>query len=364
MFEKVFKMISNKIRRGTLKLVLGGLAAGTLLAAAAPAVLAHDKASAIANYAGPDREKRLAEGARKEGPLMIYTSAPIDDMTTLTNAFEKKYGIKVKLWRAGSEKVLQRTVTETRAGRYDVDIIETNGPELEALQREKILVPVKSPYLKDLIPQAVFPHGGWVSTRLNIFVMAYHTGRIKKEDLPRTYADLLDPKWKGKLGIEAEDADWFAGVVGELGEEKGLKLFRDVVAKNGISVRKGHTLLTNLVASGEIPLAMTVYNYKAEQLKQKGAPLEWFYIAPAIARPNGVGMAKNSPNPHAAALFFDFMLSDAQKILLERDFVPTSTKVDTHLNKLPIKFVDPKVILDENQKWTGLYDEIFTKQSK
>jgi iron(III) transport system substrate-binding protein len=318
----------------------------------------------IASYTGADRQKRLVEGARKEGPLTIYTSAPIDDMTTLTNAFEKKYGIKVKLWRAGSEKVLQRAVTEARAGRFDVDILETNGPEMEAMHREKILQPVKSPYLKDLIPPAMFPHGAWVGTRLNIFVMAYNTGRIKKEELPKTYADLLDPKWKGKLGIEAEDADWFAGVVNELGEEKGLKLFRDVVAKNGISVRKGHTLLTNLVASGEIPLAMTVYNYKAEQLKQKGAPLEWFYIAPAIARPNGVGVAKQSPNPHAAVLFFDFMISDAQKILLERDFVPTSTKVETHLNKLPIKFVDPKIILDENQKWTGLYDEIFTKQSK
>lgn len=352
------------LRRFALKLALGGLAAGALFGAAAPAALAQNKVADIANYSGPDREKRLTDGARKEGPLMIYTSAPIDDMTTLTKAFEKKYGLKVKLWRAGSEKVLQRTVTETRAGRFDVDIIETNGPELEALQREKMLQPVKSPYLKDLIPEAMFPHGGWVSTRLNIFVMAYNTNRLKKEDLPKSYADFLDPKWKGKLGIEAEDADWFAGVVNEMGEEKGLKLFRDIVAKNGISVRKGHTLLTNLVASGEIPLAMTVYNYKAEQLKQKKAPLEWFYIAPAIARPNGVGMTKQSPNPHSAALFFDFMLSDGQKLLLERDFVPTSTKVETPLNKLPIKFVDPKVILDENEKWTGLYDEIFTKQSK
>jgi iron(III) transport system substrate-binding protein len=358
-------MKTNPLRRVGLRLALGCLAASVLYAAAPTAALAQAKGSAgIAGYTGPDREKRLIEGAKKEGTLMIYTSAPIDDMAVLTGAFEKKYGIKVKLWRAGSEKVLQRAVTEARAGRYDVDILETNGPEMEAMQREKILQPVKSPYLKDLIPQAVFPHGGWVSTRLNIFVMAYNTARIKKEELPKTYADLLDPKWKGKLGIEAEDADWFAGVVNELGEEKGVKLFRDVVAKNGVSVRKGHTLLTNLVASGEIPLAMTVYNYKAEQLKQKGAPMEWFSIPPAIARPNGIGVARQSPNPHAAVLFFDFMLSDAQKILLERDFVPTSTKVDTHLNKLPIKFVDPKVILDENRKWTSLYDEIFTKQSK
>lgn len=358
-------MSKQNSKRAALKLAVGGVAAGIIMSIGASAAWAQAKSTAeIASYTGADREQRLAEGAKKEGALMIYTSAPIDDMQALTSAFEKKYGVKAKVWRAGSEKVLQRVVTEGRAGRFDVDIIETNGPELESLHREKLLQAVKSPYVKDLIPQAPRPHGEWVATRLNIFAQAYNTNAVKKEDVPKSYQDLLDPKWKGKLGIEAEDADWFAGVIGELGEEKGLKLFRDIVATNGISVRKGHTLLTNLVASGEIPLALTVYNYKAEQLKKKGAPLDWFTIAPAIARPNGVAVAKQSPNPHAAVLFHDFMLTDGQKILLDRNFVPTSAKLETKLNKMPIKFVDPKIILDENAKWTKLYDEIFTKQGK
>lgn len=331
------------------------------LAMALPAV-AQDYS--LLTYTGADRAEKIVAAAKKEGTLTLYTSIAEKDIAPVVAPFEQKYGIKVKVWRAGSDKVLQRTLTEAAGRRYEVDAIHISAPELEALHNEKILQPVASPFLKDLLAGAVPGHREWAATLLTVFVQAYNTNQVKKEDLPRNYHDLLNPKWKGKLGIEAEDADWFAGVVSELGEEKGVKLFRDVVAKNGISVRKGHTLLTNLVASGEIPLAMTVYNYKAEQLKQKGAPMEWFAIAPAIARPNGVGVAKQSPNPHAAVLFFDFMLSDAQKILLERDFVPTSTKVDTHLNKLPIKFVDPKVILDENQKWTALYDEIFTKQSK
>src|SRR5690606_14496458 len=319
--------------------------------------------AAIAGHTGPDREQFLAKGAKEEGQLMIYTSAPVDDMAALAKAFEAKYGVKVRLWRAVSQKVLQRTVTEGQAGRFDVDILETNGPELEALHREGLLQEVKSPYLADLIPEAILPHKEWIGTRLNIFAAAYNTDMVKEAELPKTYEELLDPKWKGKLGIEADDADWFAGVVRLMGEEKGLALFRDIVAKNGISVRKGHTLLTNLVASGEVPLALTVYNYKAEQLKNKGAPLDWITFDPAIARPNGVAMTRNAPHPNAAALFFDFMLSDAQKLLLERDFVPTSTKVETTLNKMPIKFVDPNVILDENEKWTGLYEQIFTLQS-
>ena len=132
-------------------------------------------------------------------------------------------------------------------------------------------------------------------------------------------------------------------------------MFKDIATTNNISVRKGHTLLTQLVASGEIPLALTVYNYKAEQLKNKGAPIDWFAIAPAIARPNGVGVAAKAPHPHAALLFYDFEISqEGQQLLVERDFVPTSTKIETPLNKFPMKFVDSRAVLDEFQKWEKL----------
>jgi iron(III) transport system substrate-binding protein len=346
-----------------------------LLACAAISILATTSLAAVASdaqlsapialYSGADRMQKLIEGAKKEGEFTIYSSAPTDDMTALTTAFEKKYGIKAKVWRASSEKVLGRGITEARGNRFDADVYETNGPELEALHREKLLQVVKSPSLADLVPQAILPHGEWVSTRINIFTAAYNTKLIKKEDLPKTYADLLNPKWKGKLGIEAEDADWFAGVIADLGEEAGLKLFRDIVASNGLSVRKGHTLLTNLVASGEVPIALTVYNYKAEQLKNKGAPIDWFVIGKnAIARPNGIGVARKSHHPHAAVLFHEFCLTDAQQIFLARDFVPTNKKIESPLTKIPLKFVDVKTSLDDDAKWTKLYTEIITKQSK
>ncbi|MDB5761917.1 MAG: fbpA 2 [Herminiimonas sp.] len=345
--------------------LFGSVAAAIVFALGpVPASAQTKNASEAFSYQGTDRQKRLVEGARKEGELTVYTSAPVDDMVVFTAAFEKKYGIKVKLWRSGSDKVLQRTVVEARAGRYDVDVIDTNGPQLESLHREKLLQEVKSPYLADLIPQAIQPHREWVGTRVNIFALAYNTKLVRKEDLPKTYQDLLNPKWKGRLGMEAEDSEWFAGVISELGEAPGLKLFRDIATTNGLSVRKGHTLLTQLVASGEVPLAIAIYNYKAEQLKNKGAPIDWFVIAPAMARPNGVGITKRAPHPHAAVLFYDFMLTDAQPLLLGRDYVPTNKTVDTPLNKVPLKFIDPTLVLDSDEKWTKLYEEIITKQSK
>jgi iron(III) transport system substrate-binding protein len=188
---------------------------------------------------------------------------------------------------------------------------------------------------------------------------------VKKEDLPKTYQDLLDPKWKGKLGIEAEDDDWFGAVVTELGEEKGLKLFRDIVATNGISVRKGHTLLAGLVAGGEVPFALTVYNHNAERLKQKGAPLDWYAIQPAFVRANGAAISRQPAHPHAAALFYDFLLSeDGQRILEKGNYVPANRKLGNPAQSLPLKFIDPKIVLDESTKWQKLWDEIIKRGAR
>ncbi|HEY4072240.1 MAG TPA: extracellular solute-binding protein [Herbaspirillum sp.] len=317
-----------------------------------------------ASYQGPDRQQRLIEAAKKEGELQLYTSTPADEIAILISAFEKKYGIKVKLWRSGSDMVVQRLVNEGHAHRFEADVVEADGTNLEALHREKTLQEVRSPYLADLIPQAIPPHREWVAARVNIFTLAYNTKLVSQSELPKTWSDLLNPIWKNRLGIEAADSDWFAGVVGELGEAKGLKLFHDIVAANGISVRKGHTLLANLVVSGEVPLALTVHNFKAEQFKRQGAPINWFVIAPAIAQLNGIAVVRNAPHPNAAVLFYDFMLSDAQPILAQHDYMTTSKKYPTALNKLPLKFMDHKVVLDETDKWNKLYQDIFINQAR
>jgi len=320
---------------------------------------AHGQAD-IATYQGADRSQTILEGAKKEGTLTIYTSATVDDMTALTTAFTKKYGIKTQVWRASSENIIQRSATEARGGRFDVDVFETDGVAMEAVYREKLLQEVRSPFLAELMPEAIRPHKEWIGDRVQIFTAAYNTRLVKKDDLPKSYDDLTNPKWKGKLGIEAGDYDWFSAVVSELGEEKGLKLFREIAAKNGLSIRKGHTLIANLVVSGEVPLALTTYLYKALQLKNDGAPIDYLVLPPQIARAQGTGMARKAPHPHAAVLFMDFLLSDAQEILAKRDFIPTNIKVKPLPASMPLKFVDPATLLDQNDKWEKLYKDIIT----
>jgi iron(III) transport system substrate-binding protein len=348
-------------RRSALRPILWAALIAPFLAASAFAQSAPSVAE-IATYQGADRTARLIEGARKEGTLTLYGSAPVDDLAAITDAFEKQYGVRVRVWRASSENIVQRGVAEARGGRFDADVFETNDPEMEALHREQLLQEVKSPHLGELIPAAIPAHREWIGTRLNIFSAAYNTRQLRRDELPRTYADLLDPKWKGKLGIEAEDLDWFASVVAGLGEADGLKLFRDIVATNGMSVRKGHTLLTNLVVSGEVPLALTVYQYKAAQLRDGGAPIDVLALPPVVARFQGIGVARRAPHPHAAVLFVDFMLTQAQELLLKRDFVPANARINPSLATMNLAFIDPARVLDEHDKWAKLYKDIFINQ--
>ncbi|HKA81430.1 MAG TPA: extracellular solute-binding protein [Xanthobacteraceae bacterium] len=348
------------IARASLTAVALLLLASPALAQSAPT----NRVTEIATYQGADREQRLIEGAKKEKELTFYASVPPDDIAALVTAFDKKYGVKVRVWRADSESVLQRIVNEARARRYEVDIMVASSSTLEPLYRENLLQEVKSPVLAEIIPEAIAPHRQWAAVYLNTIVQAYNTNLVSKESLPKTYNDLLRPEWKGRLGIEAEDYDWFAQVVLDLGEERGLRLFRSVVAANGISVRKGHNLLTNLVAAGEVPFALTVYGFLAEQAKRKGAPLDWFAIPPAIARATAEGLARNAPHPHAAVLFHDFLLGEGQQILASRQFVTVSRKIEQPLIQGPLKLIDSAVMLDQAKKWQELYQRTIIGPSR
>jgi iron(III) transport system substrate-binding protein len=235
---------------------------------------------------------------------------------------------------------------------------------MEALSRESILQPVAPPHGAKLLEGALRPHRGWIATYLSFWVQAYNTNLIRKEELPRRFADLLDPRWKGKLGIEARVPDWYSAVVTDMGEEKGVRFFRELVAKNGISVRGGHTLLNNLVIAGDVPLALTMYQYIVEGAKRKGAPVDWIVLDPAIGRMSGVGIARQAPHPNAALLFYEFMLSrEAQQVLLSRDYVPTLASLPSPLAQRRFKLIDPATAMDQHDKWQKSFEDVIVKRS-
>ncbi len=316
----------------------------------------------LALYQGADRHERLLELAKKEGELSVYHVYPA--LPAVIAAFTKKYGIKVKAWRSGSEAVLQRVIAEARGGRFEADVVQNNAPENEAAWREKLLQETWSPGLKDLVAEAAPAHRGWAGISLDIWTAAYNTQLVKKDELPRSYADLADPRWKGRLGIEANNHAWFGALLAELGEERGAKLFEQIVNLNGISARKGHSVLTNLVASGDIPLALTVYSWIPEQLKKKGAPIENWAIQPLLAQPSTIAILKRAPNPATALLFHDFMLGEGQKLLADGSFVPASKLFASPLGNTPMKMLDPARVLDLQDKWQKTFDDAIVKKAR
>src|SRR4051812_27883563 len=337
--------------------------AGILFSFASFAALGQaSKHDGLYRYEGPDREARLVQRAKQEGTVVLYTSLAPTESKPLAEAFEKKYGVKVELWRALSDKVVQRVITEGQARRNTVDVVETNGPEMEMIAREKLFSTFESPYLADLPPQAVPKHHLWMPDRLNFFVVGFNTDKVKRSEIPATYEGFLDPKWKGRLGIEATDSEWMGALLQEWGEARANDFMRKLAAQQP-SLRKGHVLLAQLVASGEIPVALTMYQANVLSLKKKGAPIDFVPVQPVVARPQGIGVARDAPHPAAALLFVDFVLSpEGQKLYESMGRVPSSMKVRSELNNFPFVMTDPAHVLDESNKWEKQWDELFVKK--
>lgn len=346
----------------SIKTIPAAVLVAAFTAVAAPAFAQTGGIAEIASYQGPDRMQRLIEGAKKEGTVSVYGSTVAEDMKPIIDGFKKKYGLDFQYWRASSENLVQRTIQESRAGRCTVDAFASVAAELEALHREQLLQAVKTPLLAGLMPQALRPHGEWVASRLNLFSAAYNTNLVKKDELPKSFEDLKDPRWKGRLAVEADDSDWFATVVTKMGRDKGVQLFKTIAHTNGFSVRKGHTLLSNLVAAGEVPLALTVYSYKPEQQKRAGAPIEPLYLAPVVALGYGPAVAKCAPHPYAAVLFNEFMLDDDTLAMwAKRDMAVTNPKIPSMPPGIEPVMIDPADMLDNRAKWEELWTSTVLK---
>jgi ABC-type Fe3+ transport system substrate-binding protein len=340
-----------------------------LAAASALAVEPSPGVAAVASYAGADRTERLVAGAKKEGELMLYSSLTQDDQRRLAADFQRRYGVTVKFWRGSQAHILQRVLAETRGGRFEFDVLETNAPQIEVLARENLLQKMDSPFLEqELIPETVPPHGEWAPDRLNLLVYAYNTRAVPAADLPKTWQDLLEPKWKRRIGMESTNVEWFAAVVESLGERAGLELFRRL-GDNGVAVRTGHNHSAVLVAAGEIPLMLGIYSHDAERMKAKAAPVDWFVLPPAIVLPSAVAVSRRAPHPHAAALFYDYMLSEGQRFHVDVNRVPANRGYDTPVRRMvqerrALRVIDAREAIDDYDKWQALYKRLVVDRSQ
>jgi iron(III) transport system substrate-binding protein len=328
-----------------------------ILLVAAPAARAQSFAG-LASDGGPARHERLVQAARKEGSLTLYTSNAAETIQLLAADFEKRYGVRVEVWRASSAKVLQRLTAERTAGRWDFDAVSVSSPELEALYREGLLQEVNSRLHAEMLEGTVPRHRGWAPQFINVFVQAYNTRAVKKQDLPKSWADLLDPRWKGMLGVEAKAGEWYCALLKSLGEQQGARLFKEIGARNGWSVRSGNSLLANMVVSGELPLAVAVYSHMIDEAKQQGAPVDWFAIEPMIGRSNGVGVSRKPPHPSAALLFYEYVIGEGQPVIVKLNYLSPVKRLGSPLRGAKLVFVDPGADSAEVERCDRAYEAL------
>jgi iron(III) transport system substrate-binding protein len=349
-----------------MKRLLAAVACLAALAVAAaepsPGVLA------VAGYKGADRTAKLVEGARKERELLLYSSLTQEDQLRIAADFKKKYGVTLRFWRGSQANILQRAVSEARAGRFDFDVIETNSPQLEAIAREGLLQRMDSPLAEqELLPETVPAHGEWMTDRLNLVVYAYNTSAVKRSELPKAWPDLLAAQWKNRIGMESTNVEWFAAIVESMGDQAGLEQFRRM-GDNGVAVRTGHTHSTGRVIAGEIPLMMGVYSHDVDRMKAKGAPIDWFVLPPAVILPSAVAVSRRAPHPHAAALFYDYMLTDGQRLYPGMFRVPASKSLDSPVRALlgrgeAYTIVNAQLGVDDYDKWLRSYKKLIVDRS-
>ena len=289
-----------------------------------------------------DRGKQI-EAAKKEGKLIWYTSANVTESKPLLDDFEKQHPfVKGEIFRASGEKTLNRIMTETRAGRWDFDVITIN--EVDALMDAKLLAPYKSPEAKNFIADFKHPNGYWNAVYVVYRTIGYNPKLVAEKDAPKQWEDLLEAKWKSKISVDPEEYNWYATLTKSWGKERTQKYMR-ALAKQEIQWRKGHTLIAQLVSAGEFPLGI-IYVHRIEEMKQRGAPIEWVNtVNPVVVTLNSAGLSPKPPHPNTARLFIDFLLSKPaqqrlralRRIPARSDVEPISPRMEQSKLKLTIQ---------------------------
>jgi iron(III) transport system substrate-binding protein len=274
-----------------------------------------------------DHAARLIAGAKKEGRLLWYTALNIQDADMLTKKFEEKYPfIKTQTLRLGTFQLLTKIQTEARAGSFRGDAIEIAGVTGHLLKKDGVFAKYVSPESRFYPDSVKDPDGTWTSFFINTHVLVYNTDLVKKGDLPRTFQELINPKWKDKI-VMSEDFDIYGMMLKVMGREKGLDFMRRLAAQ-GVGLRDSYTLAVQGVASGEVPLGLNLYGTRTEEFKKKGAPVDWIPMEFVLASLEPLAVAANAANPNAARLFVDFLLSkEAQDLMRQRFRIPSRPDV-------------------------------------
>lgn len=316
-----------------------------------------------------ERKEKLIELAKEEdGPLVWYTAAADDDTAPLIKKFKEETGLDVQVYRASSATVLAKTLEEAKAGRIRGDILNFSGLDPTIASNEDLYADLDTPLADQMLEGTV--HDDWIADQLYPFIVAWNTERYHG-DPPKTFRDVLSAFGDGELAFEATDSNWLFGVVQVLQEQEGVSEEEAIdmvadAARRGVPV-VGHTLLSELLASGQYVAAATTYHYRSARQVEDGAPIAWEpQPGPVITTVSGTGIAATTPRPASALLFVEFQLTSEQEYWVEAGRTPTNQNYQGGIlgQGFDLYILDDEAMYADLKKWDDLYAEMMQSSGR
>ncbi|HEY7166593.1 MAG TPA: extracellular solute-binding protein [Candidatus Binatia bacterium] len=271
-----------------------------------------------------ERQKRLEDGARREGALVFFSISAAELIAAYVKAFMERYPfVRAEFYRGSGNQLVVRTLMEHRAGKLAADVIGVGSENVMALKRAGVWARYRSPedgfYPRDALDKDGHVH----PDSMGLATIAYNHQLVKKDEAPRSYDDLLNARWKGSLTMDLEPERTLLTWL-DIWGEAGTREFVEKLLANGTTVRRGHTLQAQLLCAGEFKVAVETYPDAVLRMKQKGCPASLVFPNPTPALAGGnYAINVNAPHPHAAALFVDFALSaEGAKMLAGTGRIP------------------------------------------
>lgn len=283
------------------------------------------------NLTPAERQKKLVAGAKQEGEAMMYSSSGIEEIRAITKLFAKKYPfLNARFMRKGGSQLFNVSQLEFKAQKNIVDVYWAGNSTLGPMVKEnkQMLARYLSPERSAIPAEYRDKEGWWTATRTSVAIFAYHAERVPKDKVPKTYEDLLDPFWKGKLAVDTNPGRFTAILVERMGWEKARD-YHQKLAQQELRAHRGRSARMQLILAGEVLGSLDINADNIVEMQAQKAPLEYAMIDPTLLSLTSVAMPHQSPHPHAAVLLYDFILSkEGQELLAQENNVPVRQGVE------------------------------------
>lgn len=292
----------------------------------------------------------LEESARGESEVVLYSSLNNEQIVSLVDAFKKRYpAIKPSFYRGTSERVLQRANTEAKAGRFAVDVMTSAGFQVQLMKESGLTQRYVPPEAAGFDEGFKDPDGHWVNVHSLLNSMAYNTQLVKPNEAPKKYEDLLAPRWRGRIGVNLQDPEWYVNLQRRWGKEKARNFLKSLAAQQP-AMRDGHNITAQLLAAGEFHVVSNTYAHIAARIKGQGGPVQYVFDEPVITYVHPMVLAKGAPHPNAGKLLIGFILSiEGQRMLRDQGRIPAHRDVDPQvfsLRNVKLQASDPRQAKD------------------